>query len=105
MSCINYDYSQSNDCNRDNNNQSDRQYPSNSRLNRFRVVRRSSSSIKATKTSLKPGALCPGGTGVDIKHNSYDRYLARIKKSLIIKDKERAEIASNLKTSTCTYCK
>ena len=43
MSCINYDYTQSNECNRDNNNQSDRQYPSNSKLNRFR----SSTSPKA----------------------------------------------------------
>jgi hypothetical protein len=28
---------------------------------------------------LRPGALSPGGAGVDIKHNSYARYLARIK--------------------------
>ena len=38
-----------------------------------------SSSIKRTQTALRPGALSPGGQGVDIKHNSYDRYLARIK--------------------------
>ena len=36
-------------------------------------------SLKRTITRLRPGALSPGGTGVDIKHNSYDRYLARIK--------------------------
>jgi hypothetical protein len=36
-------------------------------------------SLKRTLTRLRPGALSPGGTGVDIKHNSYDRYLARIK--------------------------
>jgi hypothetical protein len=36
-------------------------------------------SLKRTKTRLRPGALSPGGVGVDIKHNSYDRYLARIK--------------------------
>ena len=103
MSCINYDYTQSNECNRDNSNQSDRQYPSNSKLNRFRIVHRFSSSKKATKTSLKPGALCPGGKGVDVKHNSYDRYLARKKKPLIIKDKERKEIATELKTPLCRY--
>jgi hypothetical protein len=28
---------------------------------------------------LRPGALSPGGKGLDIKHNSYARYLARIK--------------------------
>ena len=37
------------------------------------------SSTKRTITRLRPGALSPGGTGVDIKHNSYDRYLNRLK--------------------------
>jgi hypothetical protein len=36
-------------------------------------------SLKRTITRCRPGALSPGGIGVDIKHNSYDRYLARIK--------------------------
>jgi hypothetical protein len=36
-------------------------------------------STKHTITRLRPGALSPGGKGVDIKHNSYARYLARIK--------------------------
>jgi hypothetical protein len=38
-----------------------------------------SSSTKRTITSSRPGAMSPGGSGVDIKHNSYDRYLNRIK--------------------------
>jgi hypothetical protein len=38
-----------------------------------------SSSTKRTITSNRPGAMSPGGSGVDIKHNSYDRYLNRIK--------------------------
>jgi hypothetical protein len=37
------------------------------------------SSTKRTITRLRPGALSPGGRGVDIKHNSYDRYLNRLK--------------------------
>jgi hypothetical protein len=37
------------------------------------------SSTRRTVTRLRPGALSPGGTGVDIKHNSYDRYLNRLK--------------------------
>ena len=37
------------------------------------------SSTKRTIVRLRPGALSPGGSGVDIKHNSYDRYLNRIK--------------------------
>lgn len=57
---------------------SDRIKPSN--LNNMnRVVNRNTSSLKGSKTSLKPGSLAPGGIGVDIKHNSYDRYLAKLK--------------------------
>jgi hypothetical protein len=36
-------------------------------------------SITATVTSLRPGAMRPGGKGIDIKHNSYARYLNRRK--------------------------
>ena len=38
-----------------------------------------SSSTKHTITRCRPGAGCPGGIGVDVKHNSYDRYLKRLK--------------------------
>ena len=38
-----------------------------------------SSSTKHSITRCRPGASSPGGNGVDIKHNSYDRYLNRIK--------------------------
>lgn len=37
------------------------------------------SSTRHTITRLRPGAGSPGGIGVDIKHNSYERYLNRIK--------------------------
>ena len=37
------------------------------------------SSTRMTITRNRPGALSPGGSGVDIKHNSYDRYLNRLK--------------------------
>jgi len=37
------------------------------------------SSLRHTITRDRPGAMTPGGTGVDIKHNSYDRYLNRKK--------------------------
>lgn len=36
-------------------------------------------STRSTQTSLRPGATSPGGSGVDVKHNSYARYLARKK--------------------------
>jgi hypothetical protein len=34
---------------------------------------------RATATSSRPGGQTPGGVGCDIKHNSYDRYLNRLK--------------------------
>ena len=37
------------------------------------------SSTRRTIVRCRPGATSPGGSGVDIKHNSYDRYLNRIK--------------------------
>lgn len=37
------------------------------------------SSTKHTIVSNRPGAMSPGGIGCDIKHNSYERYLNRIK--------------------------
>jgi len=62
------------------NQGSDRNIPSNQT---FYVPggsgKRKANSTRSTTTSLKPGALSPGGKGVDIKHNSYDRYLGRLK--------------------------
>lgn len=47
-----------------------------------------SSSLRGTKVRNRPGAMSPGGLGVDIKHNSYERYLNRIKgKGLLKKGK------------------
>lgn len=36
-------------------------------------------SLRRTLTSDRPGAATPGGTGVDVKHDSYARYLNRKK--------------------------
>lgn len=36
-------------------------------------------SLKRSLVRCRPGAGSPGGSGVDIKHNSYDRYLNRMK--------------------------
>lgn len=36
-------------------------------------------------TSSKPGSQTPGGVGCDIKHNSYDRYLNRLKGKGVLK--------------------
>ena len=36
-------------------------------------------STRSAITRCRPGALSPGGVGCDIKHNSYNRYLNRLK--------------------------
>ena len=43
-------------------------------------------STRSSITRLRPGSLKPGGTGVDIKHNSYDRYLSRKKSGYLKKN-------------------
>ena len=43
------------------------------------------SSTRHTITRLRPGAMSPGGVGVDIKHNSYDRYLNRLKGKTVLR--------------------
>lgn len=48
------------------------------------VVPSRGNSTKRTQTNLRPGALGPGGQGVDIKHNSYARYLAKKKGKAIL---------------------
>jgi len=47
------------------------------------VVPSKGNSIKRSVTRERPGACSPGGKGVDIKHNSYDRYLNRRKSNLV----------------------
>ena len=36
-------------------------------------------STRSSVTRMRPGSTCAAGKGVDIKHGSYDRYLARLK--------------------------
>ena len=53
------------------NNLSDRATPSVS----VARVKRNGSSTRRTQTANRPGAMTPGGIGVDQKHGSYERYL------------------------------
>ena len=62
------------------NQMSDRPVPSIQRAtvptgNNISVINKRHTSV----TSSRPGCQTPGGKGCDIKHNSYDRYLNRIK--------------------------
>ena len=43
------------------------------------VVPSRGDSTRSTLTRARPGACSAGGAGVDVKHGSYDRYLARLK--------------------------
>lgn len=57
------------------NQSSDRKKPHESK----HVVPTRGSSTRGSITRLRPGSLAPGKKGVDIKHNSYARYLAKKK--------------------------
>lgn len=62
------------------NQSSDRIFPSRSLLfNSFNNVPSRGNSTKSSLTRNRPGSSAPGGKGVDVKHNSYARYLARLK--------------------------
>tara|TARA_B100000424_G_scaffold66372_1_gene48978 strand:- start:7814 stop:8239 length:426 start_codon:yes stop_codon:yes gene_type:complete len=61
------------------NNQSDRTNKSVVKIN----VPRNGNSTKGSITSLKPGALSAPGSGCDIKHGTYQRYLLRKKGNLL----------------------
>ena len=74
------------------NQSSDRAISSGSKVNSKTngYIPTKGNSIKGTITSNKPGGMGPGGprgVGVDIKHNSYHRYLARKKAKNIITTK------------------
>jgi len=61
------------------NQMSDRSRPSNQVTKVASGSTYHTSSTRHTITRNRPGAMSPGGIGVDIKHNSYDRYLNKIK--------------------------
>ena len=60
------------------NQMSDRARPSNQVTKVASGSTYHSSSTRHTITRNRPGAMSPGGIGVDIKHNSYNRYLNKI---------------------------
>ena len=49
------------------------------------IVPSRGNSTKKSITRLRPGSNKPGGVGVDIKHNSYDRYLNKKKGKIILR--------------------
>ena len=65
------------------NQMSDRNLPSVQGAYHGLYVPSRGNSTKTSITRMRPGSGAPGGKGVDIKHNSYARYLARKKASNI----------------------
>ncbi len=61
------------------NQMSDRAKPANQTTKTASGSTYHTSSTRHTITRNRPGAMSPGGIGVDIKHNSYERYLNKIK--------------------------
>ena len=55
---------------------------------------RHSNSLMRTKYSLRPGAMNPGGIGVDAKHNSYARYLAKKKGGRALRAEQQTDNTS-----------
>ena len=68
------------------NQSSDRIHSSNSDV----IIPTRGNSSKRSITRLRPGTLSPGGNGVDTKHSSYNRYLAKKKaKNLLGKQSQK----------------
>lgn len=61
------------------NQMSDRARPSHQQVK----ITPHASSTRHTITRERPGALSPGGDGVDIKHNYYGRYLNKLKQGYL----------------------
>jgi hypothetical protein len=67
------------------NQQSDRLLPSKQKATIPTGCNTSMNKKHSSQTSSRPGTQTPGGIGCDIKHNSYDRYLNRLKGSKALK--------------------
>ena len=67
------------------NQMSDRPKPANQLTKVASGTSYHTSSTRHTITRLRPGSMSPGGVGVDIKHNSYDRYLNRLKGKTVLR--------------------
>ena len=52
------------------------------------------SSTRHSITRMRPGSTSAAGTGVDVKHGSYDRYLARLKGRSVLRTQAPAKAAA-----------
>jgi 5-methylcytosine-specific restriction endonuclease McrBC GTP-binding regulatory subunit McrB len=79
------------------NQMSDRAVPGVTRS----VVPSHGNSTKSSLTRMRPGSTSAPGKGVDMKHGSYDRYLARLKGKSVIRtnpNPNSAQVSNNAKS-------
>jgi hypothetical protein len=76
------------------NQMSDRNLPANSQVSSISVVPSHGNSTKRSITRERPGSQRPGGKGVDVKHGSYARYLARLKGKGPLRTQSNASITA-----------
>ena len=74
---------------------SDRALPAGSQLTSIRTVPSHGNTTKGSVTRIRPGSIAPGGKGVDAKHGSYDRFLARKKGGVLRKLNASSSVASS----------
>ena len=78
------------------NQMSDRVLPANLNISKITVVPSHGNSTRSSITRDRPGSMRPGGKGVDIKHGSYARYLARLKGKGPLRTQQVTTIGTNI---------
>lgn len=82
------------------NQMSDRALASNSNILKKVIVPSRGNSTRSSITRERPGSTRPGGIGVDIKHGSYARYLARLKGSGPLRTQPVTTLGTNIKNAS-----
>lgn len=82
------------------NQMSDRALPANLNISKITVVPSHGNSTRSSITRDRPGSMRPGGKGVDIKHGSYARYLARLKGKGPLRTQQVTTIGTNIKNAS-----
>ena len=82
------------------NQMSDRALPANLDISGITVVPSHGNSTRSSITRDRPGSMRPGGKGVDIKHGSYARYLARLKGKGPLRTQQVTTIGTSIKNAS-----
>jgi hypothetical protein len=82
------------------NQMSDRALSSNSNISKITIVPSRGNSTRSSITRNRPGSMRPGGIGVDIKHGSYARYLARLKGKGPLRTQQNTHISQEINNAS-----